>query len=209
MQNQTAARQVNLSTRKGALKTILWLCIFLGLGWLISGPLFKGKPAPETRKTKNDSWLVGENDARVKELGAKYNAINFNDLSDYYYHSPDPWETPDPQLVKKSKIPDAIKALNGKAIAITGFMMPLNANLEGTTEFVLNGNYDMCGFGGPVMVNEWAMVKFVGKGKVPYTHLPMTVFGTLEVGEEHKEGRLYSLYRIKADAVSTPKGVVE
>ena len=88
-------------------------------------------------------------------------------------------------------------------------MMPLNANREGTTEFVLNGSYDMCGFGGPVMINQWAMIKFIGKGKVPYTHRPLTVFGTLEVGEEYKEGRLYSLYRLKADAVSTPKGVIE
>ena len=118
MQDQTAARQVNPSARKGALKTILWLCIFLGLGWLISGPLFNVKPAPETRKTKNDSWLVGENDARVKELGAKYNAINFNDLSDYYYHSPDPWETPDPQLVKKSKNLMLIKMILLKEILI-------------------------------------------------------------------------------------------
>jgi hypothetical protein len=88
-------------------------------------------------------------------------------------------------------------------------MMPLNANPEGATEFVLNGSFDMCGFGGPVMINQWAMIKFTGKGKVPYTHWPLTVFGTLEVGEEYKDGRLYSLYRLKADAVSTPKGVIE
>lgn len=209
MQDKITTSQPDHSALKGVMKTILWLCVFLGFGWLAAGPLFKGKPVPATGKTGNDAWLVGENSGRVKELAAKYQAINFNDLSDYYYHTPDPWDKPDPELVKKSIIPDHIKALNGTRIAISGFMMPLNANIEGITEFVLNGNYDMCGFGGPVMANEWAMVTFTGKGKVPYTHLPLTVFGTLEVGEERKDGRLYSLYRLKADAVSTPKGVIE
>ena len=209
MQDQTATQQTKPSALKGVIKTILWLCVFLSLGWLVSGPLFKGKPAPAAGRTSSNTWLIGENSARVKELSEKYQGVNFNDLSDYNYYSPDPWETPNPALVKRNKIHDDIKALNGKRVSITGFMMPINANPEGATEFVLNGNYDMCGFGGPVMINQWAMVKFTGKGKVPYTHLPLTVFGTLEVGEEHKDGRLYSLYRLKADAVSTPKGVVE
>ncbi len=209
MQEQTAVRQAKPSALRGVIKTLLWLCIFLGFGWLFSGPLFKGKPAPTAGKTSSNAWLVGENNAHVKALSAKYQAVNFNDLGDYYYYSADAWETPDPAMTKRNKIPDDIKALNGKKVSITGFMMPINANPEGATEFVLNGNYDMCGFGGPVMINQWAMVKFTGKGKVPYTHLPLTVFGTLEVGEEYKEGRLYNLYRLKADAVSTPKGVIE
>lgn len=209
MQDPTTTPPTNPSALKGVLKTILWLCVFLGFGWLVSGPLFKGKPAQTLSNTSNNARLLGETDARVKELSAKYQAVNFYDLSDYFYHTPDPWETPDPELVKKSKIPDNIKALNGTRIAISGFMMPLNADLEGATEFVLNGSFDMCGFGGPVSINQWAMVKYVGKGKVPYTHLPLMVFGTLEVGEEYKENRLYSLYRLKADAVSTPKGIIE
>lgn len=209
MEDQAAARQARFSALKGVTKTLLWLCVFLGFGWLIGGPLLKGNTSPAAGKTSNDAWLIGEDNARVKELSAKYLAVTFYDLSDYSYYSADPWETPDPAKAKRNQIPDNIKALNGKNISLTGFMMPLNADPEGATEFVLNGNFDMCGFGGPVMINQWAMVKFTGKGKVPYTHLPLTVFGTLEVGEEYRDGRLYSLYRLKANAVSTPKGVIE
>ncbi|MCI0387667.1 MAG: DUF3299 domain-containing protein [Acidobacteria bacterium] len=211
MQNQTPSeRKAKHSPLAGAIKTALWLCVFIALGWVAGGPLFKGKS--DTTGNSNagtDSWLVGEANARVKELSRLYTAINFNYLSDFYYHSPDPWGTPDPELVKKSKIPDDIKALNGRKVSVSGFMMPINADPEGATEFVLNGNYDMCGFGGPVSMNEWMLVKYVGKGKVPYTHLPMTVFGTLEVGEEYRDGRVYSLYRLQANAASTPKGVIE
>lgn len=209
MQNQTAMQSGKPSALKGVLKTVFRLGFFLSLGWLIGDQFFRRTPAPTATQTNTDTWLVGENNARVKELATKYQPANFNDLSNYYYHAPDPWETPNPALAKFNKIPDAIKALNGQKVSLTGFMMPLSANPEGATEFVLNGSYDLCGFGGPVMINQWALVKFIGQGKVPYTHLPLTVFGTLEVGEEYKDNRLYSLYRLKADAVSTPKGVIE
>ena len=211
MQDQAPAQErAKPSAVKGVIKTALWLCVFVALGWLAGLPLFKGKPdAANNNNAARDSWLVGENNSRVKELSQLYTAVNFNYLSDYYYHSPDSWGTPDPELVKKSKIPDDIKALNGKKVSVSGFMMPINADAEGATEFVLNGNFDMCGFGGPVSMNEWMMVRYKGKGKVPYTHLPMTVFGTLEVGEEYRDGRVYSLYRLQADAASTPKGVIE
>lgn len=212
MQDQAPTQnQIKPSALTGVVKTAFWLCFFIAIGWLVGGQLFKGKSDQTIsgKRAGNDSWLVGEKNPRVKELSQQYTAINFNDISDYYYYTPDPLETPDPAMVKKSKIPDDIKALNGKQVSISGFMLPINANRDGATEFVLNGNYDMCGFGGPVSINQWAMVKYVGKGKVPYTHLPLTAFGTLEVGEEYRDGHLYSLYRMKANAVSMPQGLIE
>ncbi|MDX2033772.1 MAG: DUF3299 domain-containing protein [Blastocatellia bacterium] len=195
----------------GAAKTGLWLCVFLAFGWLVVGQLFKGKPDPAATRgaAAGESWMVGEENKRVQELSRQYQAINFGLLSDYYYYSPDPWETPDPSLVRKSRIPDDIKALHGRQVALSGFMMPLTQGADGAREFVLNGSYDMCGFGGPVAVNQWAMVRYVGKGAVPFTHLPLTVFGRLEVGEDRKDGHVQSLYRIQAAAVSLPGGVVE
>jgi len=88
-------------------------------------------------------------------------------------------------------------------------MLPLNAQPDGLTEFILNGKLDMCYYGAPVQMNEWVYVKYAGRGKVPYTHLPLTVFGTLEVGELMKDGRIESLYRLQAHAISTPQGVLE
>ncbi len=214
---QEKESQPRASIFPGILKTSLWLCAFLAFGWLVAGALFKGKSttannsagASSQPSAQPEAWLVGEKNSRVRELAQEYKPIQFEAISDYVYYTPDPWDTPDPKQTAGNKIPDDIKALNGKKVAITGFMMPVNYDQQGATLFVLNGNYDMCSFGGPVMMNQWVMVKYQGKGKVPYTHLPLTAFGTLEVGEEYKEGRLYSLYRMNANAVSTPKGVVE
>jgi hypothetical protein len=192
-------------------KTFLCLCGFLTVGYLITGPLFEGKsknPAP-TKAAGDDAFLEGKDNPRVKELSREYKAIAFSSLSDFFYYTPDPVERPDPELVKKSKIPDDVKALNGKKVAINGFMMPIDQNPEGSREFVLNGAFDMCGFGGPVSINQWVIVKYMGKDRVPYTHLPMSVFGELEVGEEYRDGRLFSIYRMKAKAVSTLRGLIE
>jgi len=192
-------------------KTFLWLCGFLAVGYLITGSLFEGKsknPAA-TNTAGDDAYLEGKDNPRVKELSREYKAISFSHLSDFFYYTPEPGQTPDPELVKKSKIPDDIKALNGKKVAINGFMMPIDQNQEGSKEFVLNGAFDMCGFGGPVTINQWVVVKYIGGGRVPYTHMPMSVFGELEVGEEYKDGRLFSIYRMKAKAVSTPLGLIE
>jgi hypothetical protein len=193
------------------IKTALWLCGFLAVGYLITGPLFKGKsqkPAA-TKAAGDDVYLEGKDNPRVKELSREYKAITFSSLSDFFYYTPEPGQTPDPELTKKSKIPDTIKALNGNKVAINGFMMPIDQNREGSMEFVLNGNFDMCGFGGPVSINQWIVVKYMGSGRVPYTHLPMSVFGELEVGEEYRDGWLFSIYRMKAKAVSTPSGLIE
>ncbi len=189
------------------LKTTVGILIVLGAGGLLLKAMNQGRPA-KTPPGK-DTWIVGDSEARVKELAQQYQAVSFGLLSDYFYHSPDPWATPDPTLVAKSYIPEDIKAFNGKPVAISGFLMPLKQESDGITEFVLNGNYDMCGFGGPVSLNEWMIVKYIGRGKVPYTHLPITVFGILDVGEERQDGRVISLYRMQAKAVSMPGGVIE
>jgi hypothetical protein len=199
----------------GVVKTMLWFCAFAILGYFTLGQFFKGKSQgePQDRAPANssgdDSSLVGKYNPRVRELSRDYQAITFGDLGKFYYYAPDPWEKPDPELLKGNKIPDKVKALSGKKVALTGFMMPIDQDADGSKEFVLNGSYDMCGFGGPVAINQWVMVNYTGNGRVPYTHLPMTIFGELEVGEDYRDGRLFSIYRMKVKAASTPQVLVE
>jgi hypothetical protein len=197
------------SALKGVVKTMLWFCAFATLGYFTFGQFFKGKSQDLTPVNSKGDDAIGKDNSRVRELSQEYKTITFNDLGAFYYYTPEPGEKPDRELLKDNKIPDRIKALNGKKVALNGFMMPVDQDAEGVKEFVLNGSYDMCGFGGPVSINQWVMVDYTGAGRVPYTHLPMTVFGELEVGEEYRDGYLFSIYRMKAKAASTPKGLIE
>jgi hypothetical protein len=127
-----------------------------------------------------------------------YSPVDFNTLSNYEYELPDPFD-PTPRKLQNT-IPGAIKALDGKLVAIEGFMLPLDLNPQGVSVFMLNASIDMCYFGAPVRINEWILVTMKGGKRAPFTHLATTVKGKLSVGEQIRNGRVGSLYRLEADA---------
>lgn len=134
-------------------------------------------------------------------LNAGFEAVTFSTLSNFEYELPDPLDaSAKPNL---NQVPAAIKALNGKQVSIRGFMLPLDLDNTGVGEFMLNGSLDMCYFGAPVRMNEWVLVRMAGAKKARFTHLPLVVSGTLEVGEQLKNGRVMSLYRMSALSAET------
>jgi len=138
-------------------------------------------------------------------VGAQsYQRVDFNKLSNYEYELPDPFD-PTPRTLL-NEVPAAIKALNGKLVSIEGFMLPLDLNPEGVSQFMLNASIDMCYFGAPVRMNEWILVKMKGGKRAKFTHLALNVKGRLEVGEEMKNGRVASLYRLEADSAEIEDG---
>jgi hypothetical protein len=50
-----------------------------------------------------------------------------------------------------------------------------------------------------VRINEWILVTMKGGKRAPFTHLATTVKGKLSVGEQIRNGRVGSLYRLEAD----------
>jgi hypothetical protein len=82
-------------------------------------------------------------------------------------------------------------------------MLPLDLDAQGVTKFMLNAALDMCYFGAPVRLNDWVMVTMTGTKKAKFTHLPTAVWGVLEVGEEVRNGRTVSIYRLAAADAKT------
>jgi hypothetical protein len=139
--------------------------------------------------------------AAALALDAGYEAVSFSTLSNFEYELPDPLDpSAKPDL---NQVPAPIKALNGKQVSIRGFMLPLDLDNTGVGEFMLNGSLDMCYFGAPVRMNEWVLVRMAGTKKARFTHLPIVVSGKLEVGEQMKNGRVMSLYRMSAVSAET------
>jgi len=127
-----------------------------------------------------------------------YQPVDFNTLSNYDYELPDPL---DPSAKHPNNvIPATVKALNGKQVAIEGFMLPLDLTPAGVSQFLLNASIDMCYFGAPVRMNEWILVTMKDGKRASFTHLALTVKGRLEVGEVFRNGRVTSLYRLDADS---------
>lgn len=93
-------------------------------------------------------------------------------------------------------IPPKVLQLDGRAVFIKGFMLPLESSPNGVTSFLLNAAQDMCYFGAPTRPNDWILVRMADGTAVPFTHGPVAVWGRLQVGAELREGRVTSLYRI-------------
>ncbi len=149
------------------------------------------------------SYGTGKSEVKT-EAQAGYQAIAISDLADFDYYTPLPGEKPNQKLLAENKIPERIKALNGKRVSITGFVIPVDIDNGGNVrEFALNGNYDMCFYGAPSQINQWIHVKMQPGAKAAFSHYPTTVSGTLEVGEIVQDGQIISLYRLTGDKASS------
>jgi hypothetical protein len=139
--------------------------------------------------------------AQSDEIPKGFQYVGFNILSGYDWEMPDPL---DPAAKPpKNEIPATVRALDGKMVYLKGFMLPLDLDAQGVTKFMLNASIDMCYFGAPVRLNDWIMITMKPGKKAKFTHLPTGVWGRLEVGEEIKNGRTVSIYRLTAEDAKT------
>ena len=100
---------------------------------------------------------------------------------------------------EKDQIPNQIRILNGKKIAVTGFMLPVDFEEGKVTSFILLNNQMGCCFGIMPRMNEFIYVKMHGNTTTKFmTDVPIKVLGKFKVGEENVVG---SLYGIEADRV--------
>lgn len=190
-EEKTDRKTKESSTIIAIFKTVAFFAVLGGLGWFLLS-YSSGKVTKEP------------------DLQKDYRDVSFNELSNYDYYTPLTYDEPDPTRLAQNKIPEEIKAMSGKKISITGFMLPIENDENGrVSQFNLNGNYDMCFYGAPVMMNQWIGVKMKPGKTVPFSHKEVTIYGSLEIGEEKKDGVVVSIYRMEPDVVATVFGVVK
>ena len=142
-----------------------------------------------------------------------YQVVSFDDLY-FNYQPPVDVEHPDGNITKAAKTPMAIppqlKALNGKKVAIKGFVIPL-ANSEGqnTKEFLFADELVSCLFCAMLGYDQWMVGDTTDpKGfdiKDDQFEEPITIYGTFEVGPKFEDGEFVGIYRIKADGFEVEK----
>jgi hypothetical protein len=164
----------------------------LAIGWLCL----------QSPPTQEDALHIGSvSDRQLRQLDDSHPVVGFTVLSGFV--SPDTLGiayTPG----TRAEIPQTIRDLDGHAIAIDGFMLPIDITSQGVSRFLLNASYDMCQFGAPSNVNQRIDVVMAGGQRVEYTHLPMRVFGVLHVAEELDGSSLVGLYHLDGDAIGPP-----
>ena len=71
-------------------------------------------------------------------------------------------------------------------------------------DFLILRNQSMCCYGVIPNITEWVNVRMVGKGVKPIMDEPVTVCGTLHVGNVRERGSLVGIYRLDAERVIGP-----
>lgn len=104
-----------------------------------------------------------------------------------------------------AQIPDLVRALDGKRVMVTGYMLPMKMEGTLTTEFLLVANSMLCCYGVVPPMNQWLTVAMTKGGAKPQQDVPTQVFGTLRVRTRIENGALTALYHLEGDRVRLPK----
>jgi hypothetical protein len=129
-----------------------------------------------------------------------YEHVGFDRLAAFEY------TPPETEAATKDQIPERIKALNQRKVAVTGFMLPTKMDKGLVKEFLLVKDAMMCCYGAMPKVNEWIVVKMNGAGVKPLMDLPITFEGKLHVGEMFENGYLTGVYLLEGDRMQAAKG---
>jgi hypothetical protein len=171
------------------------------LGRLTGEPLAAPAPAANARPPLWASAPVVEG----------YEGVSFARLSDF------PFVVPETLLVRTNadgallpQIPREVLALDGRKVAVRGYMQPLQLEGGYAREFILARDPGTCCFGAEPQFNHYLLVRCVGRGDrpvrgvPPVQGVPITVVGTLRVGEHRQQGWLTDIYQLDAEDVLKP-----
>ena len=133
--------------------------------------------------------------------------VSFDRLASFEYEMPEDLtaELPGETEGGSDQIPEAIRDLNLKSIALKGFMLPLKVEEGLVTEMLIMRDQSMCCYGTVPKINEWVSVRMdEGKGVKPVMDEAVTMFGKLKVGEIRENGYLVGIYEMDGDRMDGP-----
>ena len=150
---------------------------------------------------------AAEGVALPTELINGYLRVPFGFLGDYWLDEPDWRQLADAEYIASlsydTEIPDEVKQIDGKKVAITGFMLPIDVDKGKVQRFLLLKSTLSCCFGVAPRINEVIYVESSKKQKIQTVmDMPITVFGKLSVGQQFREDlMLVGVYQLELDEV--------
>ena len=149
--------------------------------------------------------IVEARDALLPEVIEGYEGVSFDKLASFAYEVPLDPVTNKVELAKlNAQIPDRIKLLDKKPVAIRGFMLPLKVENGLVTELLIMRDQSMCCFGTVPKINEWINIRMAGEGVQPIMDQPITLMGQLKVGEVLENDYLVGIYEMEGDRMIGP-----
>jgi hypothetical protein len=157
------------------------------------------RPATNAADAKSSVALLPKDEA--------YMTVGFDKLAGYQIEISDELLGPQTNKVVTSadaQIPEAVKTLSNKKISLRGFMLPLKVEGGLVTELLIMKDQSMCCYGTTPRINEWVSVKMKSGGVRPLMDEPVTLIGTLKVGETRENGYLVGIYAMDGEKMLAP-----
>ena len=105
--------------------------------------------------------------------------------------------TPPPSGAKQ--IPPVVKALDGKNVIVSGYMLPTKVEKGLVTEFLLVSSPQLCCYGQSPQVNEFVVVRMTRAGVKAVMDTPVQFYGKLVVKEMYEDGFLTNIYSLDGE----------
>lgn len=136
--------------------------------------------------------------------------LTFEQLASFEYPLPEPPAADAPKDAAPTKpakdlIPAPVHALSGKRATVTGFMIPIGIDGGRAKQFVIVRSQMSCCYGVAPALNEFVLVTMSNDGIRPVMDAPVTVVGTLKVGETYEDGYLVGIYQMDGEKLLPPK----
>jgi len=149
--------------------------------------------------------IIGTGEELLPEEIDGYQGLTFDKLASFAYEVPLDPVTNKVELAKlNAQIPERIKSLNEKPVAIRGFMLPLKVENGLVTELLIMRDQSMCCFGTVPKINEWINIRMAGDGVQPIMDQAITLMGMLKVGEVLENDYLVGIYEMEGDKMIGP-----
>ncbi|MAF64239.1 MAG: hypothetical protein CMJ84_01085 [Planctomycetes bacterium] len=152
---------------------------------------------PEAAGAASDLGVDYE-DLLSPEEATRYEWVDFATLTDFEF----PGFLRTDGEVTAPDLPEEVTALDGRLVAVEGFMNPMMFDADGVSEFTLVADPQFCCFGATPQLNHFLYVTLADDERCEfYSIVPLAVYGRLSIGAEEEDGLVLSLYRLEADHV--------
>ena len=168
---------------------------------------FAGARHKQRRQSRGTNRSAGHT-GREDPLASCFLPVSFEKLASFNYEMPEDLSAAvadEEGVVYKEQIPEAIHALNQKAISLKGFMLPLKVEQGLVTEMLIMRDQSMCCYGTVPKINEWVSVRMAEEGVKPVMDEPVTIHGTLKVGEVLENGYLVGIYEMDGQQMTSDR----
>lgn len=132
---------------------------------------------------------------RAEEMAA----VGFDRLAGFEFKAPAYEENQDEAAIRAEslqQIPADIRALNGRRVRVSGFMLPVKLNAGKVVEMLLISDPMICCYGAVPRPNEWITVR-LKQGIAPEMDVLRTFSGLLKVGPVLDDGYLTAIYEME------------